>query len=290
MEVAVTVGYRRRRSWVYYGRGRRMRGKKTALITGATSGIGRAFAEEYAKRGYDLILTGRRAPEIRKVAAGLSRRYGVEAKAVIAELAREKDVAKLEAVARKEKEIDVLVNNAGFGSRNEFLDDGADRSAAMVSVHILAPIRLIREIAPRMIARGKGTIINVASMAAFLPLPGSGLYSATKAFLHSFSESLFLDAARHGVKVQSLCPGLTHTDFHRKLGMSGDMRSRGFLRWMDAEEVVRESLLALKRNTPLCIPGFWNKVVFRVITLVPRRLYYPLVGRVSRNALPQSGV
>jgi short-subunit dehydrogenase len=266
-----------------------MESRKTALITGATSGIGKAFAEEYAKQGYDLILTGRRGREIRKAAKDLSRRYRVEIRVVVAELSRRRDMAGLEAIARKETGIEVLVNNAGFGSKKRFLDDGIDASAAMVDAHVLAPMRLIRAVAPRMISRGKGTIINVASMAAFLPAAGSGLYSATKAFLHRFSESLFIDATRHGVMVQSLCPGFTYTDFHRKLGIRGRPKSRGLLRWMSAEDVVKKSLAALGKGTPLCIPGFWNKVALRLIMLVPRRIFFALTERVSKNVLSVKG-
>ncbi len=253
----------------------------SALITGATSGIGKAFAERFARLGYNLIITGRRAGEIRKVASALKKAHGVEVRPIIAEFARERDLLKVIEAARGRTDIEVLVNNAGFGARDGFLEGDIAEGLAMMQVHVLAPVRLMKTVLPPMIKRRKGTIINVASMAAFLPLPGSGLYSATKSFLNSFSESMHMTVAQNGVRVQSLCPGFTHTDFHNKLGMKGRQPNRGLLRWMEADEVVDASLKALKRGKAVCIPGLLNRILLRLVSLLPRRLYYRIAARAE---------
>jgi short-subunit dehydrogenase len=236
-----------------------------------------------------LILTGRREKEINAAASDISKRYGVRARVVIAELADGRDVEKLVDIAKKDLSIEVLVNNAGFGARRRFTEDDIEDSVRMVMVHDLAPMRLIRELFPRMIANKRGTIINVSSMAAFLPTPASTLYTATKAFLHSLSESLFMEAARNGVQVQSLCPGFTYSDFAKKLGARDRQESRGLMRWMEAEDVARASLAALGRGTPFFVPGFLNRTLLRMARMIPKRLYYLLAGGYSRRVLSAGG-
>jgi short-subunit dehydrogenase len=265
--------------------GEKMKTRHTALITGATSGIGRAYAEEYAKMGYDLILTGRRKREIEEVSAQLRSRYRIGVQVVIAELSDEKDVTRLVAIAGKDPSIEVLINNAGFGARRRFSGDAIEESIKMVRVHDCAPMRLIRELFPRMLSRKSGTIINVASMAAFLPNPEGGLYAATKAFLHSLTESIFMEGASNGIKVQSLCPGFTYTDFHRKIGFKKKAKSKGLVRWMEAEDVARASIAALGRGTPLFVPGLMNRILLRIARMVPKRLYYRLAGGYSDRVL-----
>ncbi len=258
-----------------------MKGAKTALITGATSGIGKAFAEELAARGYELLITGRRAKEIRRVAAEIGERHGVKVKAVIAELANEKDVAKLLAALRRAGNVEILVNNAGYGEARSFLRQDAKKGLPMVKVHVTVPLRLMGAVLPGMIRRGRGAVINVSSMSAFLPFPGGELYAGTKSFLHVFSTSLSMEAREHRVKVQSLCPGFTRTDFHKRPGLGWILESARMARWMEARDVVRASLKALEKGRVLCVPGFLNKLVLLIPRFMPFGLYLALARKTA---------
>lgn len=256
-----------------------------ALITGGTSGIGAAFANRLASDGYDLIVTGRREQELRAQAARIVERYGVDVQVVIGDLA---DSAAQDALAervRSTENLSFLVNNAGFGAGGMFVAEPLERHEQMLSVHVQAPMKLLHAALPGMIARGRGSIINVSSTSAFIPYPGHALYSATKAMLNNLSETLHLELRGTGVRLQVLCPGVTRTDFHAKLGMTADeaygRRMRG--RVMTAEDVVERSLAALARNRPVCVPGRYNALRTLVVRKLPRawvhRIVLALFGR-----------
>ena len=245
-----------------------------ALVTGATSGIGAAFARALAERGYDLMLTGRREQVLEELASDLRARSGVGVEIHIAELTHPADLERL-CDTVSERPIHTLINNAGHGAGKAYCDDSYDTHRSMVDVHVLAPLRLISALGPGMITRGRGSIINVASLAGFMSAPRASMYCGTKSFLIHFTESLHMELAPRGVEVQVLCPGFTHTHFHARLGIdTAELPSRGIIRWMSAEKVVETSLLALKRGKVVCIPGFWNRVSRRLAGMVPRRLYY----------------
>ena len=242
-----------------------------ALVTGATSGIGAAFARELGRRGFRLILTGRRETELRAVGSEIGEE---RVELLLAELSEERD---LERVLRSAegRAIDVLINNAGFGIGKRFHRGDLKEEIRMARVHVEAPMRLIHAVAPGMVERGRGLIVNVASLAAFAPLPGSATYSATKAFLVAFSESLAMELGSSGVRVQALCPGFVRTHFHSGLRMPERVLRGGFfLRWSTPEAVVRASLRALGGRKVVCIPGFGNRFLRGVLALVPRALYY----------------
>jgi short-subunit dehydrogenase len=251
------------------------KGRRLALITGASSGIGEAFARRLAEQGYDLIITGRREERLKALADELSRAHGVAVEAIVADLA---DPEGIEVLARRigsAVDLELLINNAGFGSSRRFHEADLKGQEAMVRVHILATMALTYAAIPNMIRRGSGAIINVSSLAGFAPLPGNATYSGTKAFLSAFSEALSLELARTGVKVQALCPGFTKTEFHSRLGLdTASLRSRGLIRWMTAEEVATASLDCLAKGRVICIPGWGNKALFHLLRFVPRRLYY----------------
>lgn len=267
-------------------------GRRSALITGATSGIGAAFARQLASEGYALILTGRREEKLRALAEELARASGVAVEIVIAELANPAEVKTLASKIKTTPDLEVLINNAGFGSQKPFHEEEIGDQEKMVSVHILTAMRLTHAALPQMLARGKGIIINVSSLAAFAPLPRGATYSATKAFLSSFSEAISMELAGTGVKVQALCPGFTRTDFHERLGIDrARLKSRGIVRWIAPERVVNASFRCLKRNRVICVPGFWNRVILLLLSgIIPRRLYYWAVSdyrdrkRSSREA------
>lgn len=248
-----------------------------ALVTGASSGIGAQFARALAARGYNLLLTGRREEALAQVAREISS-PGRQVESVLAELSRPSEVERiLERCAGRR--VDALVNNAGFGLGRAFLDEPFESQERMERVHVWAPMRLIHELAPRMVARGSGAIINVASLAAFLPMPTSAMYAATKTFLRLFSESLAVELWASGVRVQVLCPGFTRTRFHAGLRAPEQQLGNRFLvHWMDPPAVVRASLDALDRNRVVCVPGFWNRVIRSLIPLIPRRLFYRLAA------------
>lgn len=257
------------------------RERPLALVTGATSGIGAAFAAALAAQGHDLLITGRRREVIEQAAAAISARHGVEVEVIIADLSLPADVAALQERVRGEARLSVLVNNAGHGSPALFLEDSADGLAAMLRVHAEATVRLCHAAVPRLAASG-GAIVNVASMAAFLPSPLAVMYAATKMFLVSFSESLAMSVRDRGIRVQALCPGLVRTDFHERLGLDRVLlRDRGPVRWMSAERVVALSLDALERGTVVFVPGLLNRLLLACTLALPRRLYYRLASRVK---------
>ena len=261
--------------------------RRTALITGATSGIGRAFAERLARDGHDLIITGRRRVELQALATGLAKRAGVSVTPLIVELSREKDVASLVHRIEGLEGLDALVSNAGYGIGLPFGQVPIEEQLRMVAVHVNAALRLVHAALPAMVRRKSGSIVIVASLAAFLPLPRSAVYCGTKAFLNSFTQSLALEVRGLGIRVQSLCPGLVDTDFHpalpahflRRNVRRTEASNRGIIRWATAEQVVERSFMDLARGRVLCIPGFWNRVGVRLVQLTPRRLYAAAVGR-----------
>jgi short-subunit dehydrogenase len=257
---------------------------KVALITGATSGIGAAFARRLAGLGYDLIVTGRREEKIRALAGELEEAHHVAVEVVIAELSTPEQVEELVQKIKATPNLDVLVNNAGFGvASGNLAEVPIEDQEAMIQVHVLATVKLTHAALPAMVARGKGTIINVSSISAFVPLARNTLYGATKAFLSFFSESLHLELAGTGVRVQALCPGFTRTDFHAKLGVEdAKRRDRGPIRWMSPDQVVDASLHELERGTVVCVPGFWNKLITCSVGLLPRWLYYKLAASSNK--------
>lgn len=255
-----------------------------AVITGATSGIGAAYAKRLAADGYNLLITGRREQIIRPYAEDLESSYGVKVQLVLADFT---DPPQLQSVIDRLQEldpIDFLVNNAGFGVRGGFFNDSFENQQSMLQVHIQALTRLTHCVAPKMIRRKRGTIINVSSIAGFFPAPESEIYCATKSYINTFSESISIVLQNHNIKVQAVCPGLTHTDFHKDWDMDPSMlKGKGLVRWMRPEQVVDISLRALKKKRVVIVPGFFNRILCRVVESIPRRLYYRLAAATMAN-------
>jgi short-subunit dehydrogenase len=244
-------------SWLAMG------GKRgTALITGGSSGIGAAFAHQLAARGYSLILVARREERLASLANELEKRYPISAEILVADLSKSADIERIEKRVGQLQDLDILVNNAGFGSTGDFAEVDLSTHVDMINVHVMTSVRLSRTALPGMIARRRGAIINVASVAAFVPLPEGATYSATKAYLTIFSEALQVELDGTGVQVQALCPGFTHTEFHDRPELETFDRSdipRPL--WMSAQEVATESLEALSRNRVVTIPGLQNRLL-----------------------------
>ncbi len=257
---------------------------KTALITGATSGIGRAFAERYASMGYNLIITGRRKSVIEKAAEEISNRTGVKVNVILAELSDEAGIRKVLKSIDKAGRIDVLINNAGFGLNNLFYDETIENHLRMIRVHIDAAVRLTHRVLPGMVKSCSGIIINVSSLGSFLPTPFNSIYGGTKAFLNIFSGSLHVELRSKGIKFQSLCPGFTSTDFHMQMGVEEDIK-KDVKHWMKPEDVVSCSIKALSKGKIVCIPGFGNNALRLLPLIMPDRLYYRVINHIYKKFL-----
>jgi len=233
-----------------------------ALITGASSGIGEAFARRLAQQGYNLVLVARRQAKLAALADELGREYGVAAEVLAADLAQMDDVARVEQRIHA-LDLAVLVNNAGFGTnRGSLLASDLDEQMNMLNLHVQATMRLCRAALPGMTAHGRGDIINVSSIAAFFPSPGDTNYAASKAYMNAFSQALQAEVAGQGIRVQALCPGFTHTEFHATPAMTGFQKSRVPAKlWMTPEQVAEYSLRCLGRNQVICVPGFYNQLL-----------------------------
>jgi short-subunit dehydrogenase len=237
----------------------------TALITGASSGIGASFARRLARRGYHLILVARREERLQTLAAELRQQDRASAEVLVADLSEPSGIQQVEQRIAGSVPIDVLVNNAGFGTYGPFAEVSQDRHEDMINVHITATVRLCRAALPQMLKRSRGAIINVSSVAAFFPLPGNANYAASKAYLVTFSEALHRELTGSGVKVQALCPGFTVTEFHDTPEYADFERSEvPKALWMRPEDIVAASLQSLRRNQVICIPGWRYRLLVAV--------------------------
>ncbi|MCJ7432705.1 MAG: SDR family oxidoreductase [Anaerolineales bacterium] len=234
-----------------------------ALITGASSGIGEAFARQLAERGYDLCLTGRRSENLESIAVELRGKHKINVEVVVADLAAEDGINMVISWIRENQSITMLVNNAGFGVHGLFANKPPEKYVEMITVHVTATMRLTSAALPAMIKAKQGAVINVSSVAAYMPLAGNAVYSGTKSFLNAFTVALAFELKNTGVKVQLLTPGFTYSDFHKRPDYAklNTYSSIPKFMWMKAEEVVRISLHALERNKRHCIPGMLNKLI-----------------------------
>ncbi|WP_190285341.1 SDR family oxidoreductase [Clostridium sp. JN-1] len=249
---------------------------KTALITGATSGIGAAFARRFAKEGYNLIVTGRRKEKINSLAKELREEFNISVDVFIVELSSMNNVEFL-IKKIKNRDISVLVNNAGFATKGKFADENLNVQEQMINLHIICAMKLIHSILPNMIKKKNGTIINLSSQSAFLVMPKNAAYSGTKAFLNAFSESIYLEVKDSGVKVQALCPGFVISDFHEKMGSpKANHKNKGIIRWMTPEKVVNISLENLKKGKVICKPGFFENLGMNLLNFLPKIIYYKI--------------
>jgi len=253
---------------------------RIAIITGATSGIGASFAKILASQGYNLIITGRRKERIQNLANELSKRYNIKIELIIAELSNEKDIAGFIEYISKVEKVDILINNAGYSIYKNYSDTTITEIEKIVSVQILAVIKTISAVLPIMIRQGYGNIINVSSLGAILPIKKDAAYCGTKSFLNTFSESLYMELRDKNIKVQSLCPGLTRTDFHDKLNMKADDREKleKFIP-MSPDAVADYSLKSLNSNRVICIPGFRKRIIARLVSVLPKSVYYNMLKK-----------
>jgi short-subunit dehydrogenase len=247
---------------------------RRALITGASSGIGLAFARVLAERGYDLILTARREDRLQAIAQDLSQRHAIRVTVESVDLAEPDAVARLVAsLEARALTVDVLVNNAGFGVPGSYVSTTWAEQQRFLQVLVVALAELAHRLLPGMIERRWGRIINVASLAGLLPgVAGHTLYAASKAFVITFSESLALEAAPHGVHVSASCPGFTLTEFHDVTGTRDKVSRLPRFMWSDADDVARASYDAVMAGVPVFVPGRVNRTIATLARVLPNIL------------------
>lgn len=247
--------------------------RKTALITGATSGLGLSYADYFAGKGYDLIITGRREDVIRRNALDLERRHGVSVRVIIGELSNREGVDRL-LKAAADCEIDVLVNNAGFGLKPLFTDTGEAEIAQILYLQIQCVVRLAHFVLRGMLERKRGTVINISSDGAFAVMPHNVLYSSAKLFVLNFTEGLHMELAGTGVQVQAVCPGFIDSHFHESAKMAMDKSRKGLFGFRSPDEVVRDAMRDFEKGVVVSVPDRGGRLIRLMGKWMPRRLFY----------------
>jgi hypothetical protein len=259
--------------------------RKLALITGASGGIGEAFAHLLAGKGYDLALGARNEAELNRVAGVASGRDGISASIIPADLSAPGGSDALAEQLAARGTPDVLINNAGFGLVGPVAELDRDQQLAMIDLNVRALTDLTVRFLPEMLKRGSGGIINVASTAVFLPGPNMAVYFATKAFVTSFSDAVAEEIKGSGVIVMSLCPGPVATGFQARAGMR-DFKASRTANVMSAEEVAAAGWTAFERGARMEIPGALNKLTAYATRGAPRRILLPIAARAVRAMKP----
>lgn len=245
-----------------------------ALITGPTAGIGTCFAHQLAQKGYDLVLVARDESRLRALAAEVEKEYDVDTEVLVADLADREALAVVERrVGDPERPVSLLVNNAGFGHKRPFLENSVEDEQEMLDVLVTAVLRLTHAALGAMVVQGEGAIINVSSVAGFLP---RGTYSAAKAYVTSLSEWADLTYRDQGVRVMALCPGFTKTEFHERMDVSRD--SAPSWMWLEADRLVADALADLDKGKRVSVPSKRYKAITSVVRYTPSSVLSRLQG------------
>jgi uncharacterized protein len=254
----------------------------TALVTGATAGIGAAFARQLASEGYALVLVARDEARLEAYARELSELHRVAVTALAADLSTDEGCARVESRLREaQPPVDLLVNSAGISLNTPFLRSSVDGEQRLLRLNVQAVMRLTLAALPRMVERRRGDVVNVSSVSGFAAtLPGS-TYPATKAWVTLFSESVGLSVRPSGVRVMALCPGFTRTEFHQRAGINLSRMPRWL--WLDADRVVRDGLRDLRRGKPVSVPAWRYKVAVAAMRHLPRSWVHRFGARGSRQ-------
>jgi len=247
-----------------------------ALVTGASSGLGAEFARQLAREKMDLVLVARRAELLERIKGEIERTNGVVCHVLTRDLGRPEAPEELfQETERRGIAVDWLVNNAGFGTNGRFAELPLDREREEILLNVYCLVALSRLYLPGMIRRGRGQIINLGSVGSFVPTPYMATYSATKAFVLSFSEALATELASSGVRVQALCPGATRTEFQKVAGVDDRVPEMSY---MTAEAVVQQSIAAVKSGKRTLVPGIVNKVMTASARITPRSVLAKVAG------------
>jgi uncharacterized protein len=251
---------------------------RRALITGASSGIGECLARQLAARGAHLVLVARSEDRLSVLAAELRDAHGVEVEVLTADLTVPEELGAVEERLRRvDAPVDLLVNNAGFGTFGRFQSLAPEGEEGQIRLNALAPVRLTHALLPGLRARGGGGVLNVASLAAFQPVPRMATYGATKAFLTSFSEALHEELRDEDIHVTVLCPGFTRTDFQQAAGVQNASQAIPDVLWAEADDVARSGIEAVAAGRAVVVPGGANKVGATISALSPSAITRRLV-------------
>jgi short-subunit dehydrogenase len=246
---------------------------KTTLITGASAGIGVAYAEGFAARGSNLILVARRKDRLDEVAKTVSQKYGVSVTVIAQDLTAPGAVAKLEnALATKKLTVDVLINNAGFGVNGYFIEEDRSRTQEEITLNVSVLVDLTAAFLPGMVQRNSGAVVNIASTASFQPVPGLAVYGATKAFVRSFTEAVWGELHDSKVRVLSVSPGSTESEFFEVAGGTPGGKA------MPASAVVETTFAALDKNTPSVVVGTGNSLFSSIVRFIPKKSVIKVAG------------
>jgi short-subunit dehydrogenase len=255
----------------------------TALITGPTAGIGRGFAEAFARKGFDVVLVARDEQRLLAAAADLEQRYGVTCEVVPADLSDRDDIDRVAArLADPDRPVQALVNNAGFGLNRSFLSSSVEDEQRSLDVLVTAVLRLTHAAAPGMVDRGSGLIVNVSSVASWIT---GGTYSAAKSWVTVFTESLAQELSGTGVRTTAVCPGFVHTEFHQRAGI--DMSAVPEFMWLDVDQVVAQAFRDLAVGRPVSVAGPQYKAFSALLRHGPRSL--GRLATASRQRNPRFG-
>lgn len=254
-----------------------------AVVTGPTSGIGLGFAEEFARKGFDLVLVARDESRMAQLAARLHDQFGVSSEILPADLSVRVDVDRVaERLSDATRPVAALVNNAGFGLRGAFLATTVEDEQRLLDVHVVAVMRLSKAVLPGMVERGSGMLLNVSSVAGFLT---AGSYSAAKAWITSFTEGLHAELEGTGVRVTAVCPGYVHTEFHQRAGI--DMSRLNSWMWLDVAQVVDQAMHDLAVGKPISVAGPQYKATAVLLRHGPRVINRRMVR--ARRSNPKYG-
>jgi short-subunit dehydrogenase len=262
-----------------------------AFITGASSGIGLSFAKQLAQQGFNLILLARRKDRLKTIASELESEYSIRCEIIQADLSEIDDIKKTVDYIRQLNDLDVLVNNAGFGTYGYFADVPIEKSLGMLNVHLTATIQFTHAAIKGMLKRKRGVIINVSSIGSFALTPGNVVYDATKSFLNTFSENLMLEIQDMDIRIQALCPGFTRTEFHEVGDLRNyDRKTIPDSMWMSPDEVARLSLKALGNGKKIVyIPG-WKKRLSKWIIMHSSALRKKMVDKANKDIIKENQV
>jgi hypothetical protein len=257
--------------------------RPVAVVTGASTGIGAEFARQLAAGGTDLVVVARNRPRLEELATTLEREHRAEVEVLAADLETDDGVATVERrLSDAGRPVELLVNNAGFGTSGLFHELPVEDEISEINLNVIALVRLTRAALGPMVERGRGGVINVSSVGAYQPTPNSATYSATKAFVSSFTNAIHEELKDTGVKAMVLTPGFTHTEFHVRAKVENTDSMPGFI-WQTAEEVVRAALKSYDKGRAVCIPGAINTVAAAFSGSMPAAVTRKVAGMVTKR-------